>query len=167
LEVRDFVVRGETALEALPFVALGSTQGIVEFSLIHVDFNRAPGRLTINGGVVKGAVIGGQVKGGTIDYVQNDMHLNGTVIPMYVLNNLPNAIIEGVPVFGPALSALLGGKDGAPVAAAFDVVGPPSNPILHFHLGTVLAPGVLKDVVTALLMTPMPPSNSFGDPGRR
>jgi hypothetical protein len=165
LDVRDFTVRGETALESVASGTPGSPNG-VEFSLIHVDFNRAPGRLTINGGVVKGAALGGEIKRGTIDYVQNEMQLSGTVIPMYGLANLPNAIASEVPVLGDVVSGLLGGRNSSLVAISFDVVGPPSHPNLRFYPGTVLAPGVLKEILTAPTML-SPPTNSFAEPGRR
>ncbi|MGP0090624.1 MAG: hypothetical protein ACLPKB_11800 [Xanthobacteraceae bacterium] len=168
LEVRDFAVRGEAALDSVASGAPGSPHSGVEFSLIHVDFNRAPGRLTINGGVVKGTAIGGEIEsGGIIDYVQNDMHLRGTIIPVYGLNNLPNAIIGEVPVFGDVLGGLLGGKNSGLVAVSFDVVGPPSHPNLRFYPGTVFVPGVFKQILSAPTMTAPPTSNSFADPTHR
>jgi len=117
---------------------------------------------------VKGAAIGGEIEsGGIIDYVQNDMHLRGTIIPVYGLNNLPNAIIGEVPVFGDVLGGLLGGKNGGLVAVSFDVVGPPSHPNLRFYPGTVFVPGVFKQILTGPAMIAPPPSNSFAEPSRR
>ena len=105
--------------------------------------------------------------GGIIDYVQNDMHLRGTIIPVYGLNNLPNAIIGEVPVFGDVLGGLLGGKNSGLVAVSFDVVGPPSHPNLRFYPGTVFVPGVFKQILGAPTMTAPPTSNSFADPAHR
>jgi hypothetical protein len=67
---------------------------------------------------------------------------------------------------GDVVSGLLGGRNSSLVAISFDVVGPPSHPNLRFYPGTVLAPGVLKEILTAPTML-SPPTNSFAEPGRR
>src|SRR5262249_28048965 len=56
LNIRDFAVRGEAALDrvaAVPQQPGGQSPG-VEFSRLRVDFTRSPGRLTIRDGLVKG-----------------------------------------------------------------------------------------------------------------
>jgi hypothetical protein len=167
LEVRDFTVRGETALDRVVSGAPGSPNSGIEFSLIHVDFNRAPGRLTINGGVVKGAAIGGEIDGGTIDYVQNNMNLRGTIVPAYGLNNLPNTIIAGIPGVGDVVGGLIGGKNSGVIAFTFDVVGPPSLPEFRLYPLSALAPGLIKKIFDFPMMLQSPTNNSFADPSRR
>jgi hypothetical protein len=164
LEVHDFTIRGEAALDQVLAASSSNSSGI-QFSLIHVDFNRAPGKLTIGGGAVNSPVIGATIDGGTIDYVQNDMYMRGTIIPAYGLNNLPNAIIGGIPGIGDMLSPVIGGKNGGLVAFTYEVVGPPSRPNLKLYPVSVLAPGMFKDIVPTML----PPSsdNSFAAPSRR
>ncbi len=59
LNIRDFSVRGEAALDRVaasgPQQPSGQSPG-VEFSRLRVDFTRSPGRFTIRDGLVKGPV---------------------------------------------------------------------------------------------------------------
>src|SRR5208337_4478628 len=87
LNIRDFSVRGEAALDRIAAAPAGNPQGGVEFSRMRVEFTRAPGKLTIRDGVVRGMQIGATMEG-VIDYAGNDVHLRGTFVPLYGLNNM-------------------------------------------------------------------------------
>ncbi len=63
---------------------------------MRVDFTRTPGRIALRDGVVRGPVLGGTIDG-VIDYARDDVHLRGTLIPLYGANNL----LGQLPVVGP------------------------------------------------------------------
>ena len=89
LNIRDFVVRGEAALDrvaAAPQQPGGPSPG-VEFSRLRVDFTRSLGRFTVRDGLVKGPTIGATVDG-YIDYHRDDVRMRGTFVPLYGLNNM-------------------------------------------------------------------------------
>lgn len=136
LNVRDFVVRGEAALSQVASGAPGQANPGVEFNRMRVDFTRAPGRMTIREGVVRGPVVGATIQG-VLDYAANDVRMRGTFVPLYGLNNA----IGQIPIVGMLLS---GGSNEGLVGVTFEVVGTPSKPILNVNPISALAPGVLR-----------------------
>jgi hypothetical protein len=164
LNIRDFSVRGEAALEN---VAAGSNtpngQGGaasrpgVEFSRMRVEFTRSHGRFTIREGLVKGPVIGATTDG-YIDYLNSEVHMRGTIVPIYGLNNM----FGQIPIFGQILG---GGSNEGLVGLTYEVVGPPSAPVLRVNPISVLAPGLFRK----FFMFPTgaaTPSQSYAEPGR-
>jgi uncharacterized protein DUF3971 len=143
LNIRDFSVRGEAALER---VAAGSNapngQGGaanrpgVEFSRMRVEFTRSHGRFTIREGLVKGPVIGATTDG-YIDYLNNEVHMRGTIVPFYGLNNM----FGQIPIFGQILG---GGSNEGLVGLTYEVAGPPSAPVLRVNPISVVAPGLFR-----------------------
>ncbi len=87
--------------------------------------------------MVRGPVLGGTIDG-MIDYARDDMHLRGTLIPLYGANNL----LGPVPVVG----LFLGGEKEGLVGVTYEVVGKPGNPVLHVNPLSALAPGLLRKV---------------------
>ena len=85
--IRNFVVRGEPGLERAVAGAPGQMPGGVQFSEAHCEFTKVPGRMAVRDGVVRGPVVGATIEG-QIDYVKDDMHLRGTFVPFYGLNNM-------------------------------------------------------------------------------
>jgi len=137
LNIRDFAVRGEAALDrvaAAPQQAGGQSPG-VEFSHLRVDFTRSPGRLTIRDGLVKGPSIGATVDG-YIDYNRGEVRMRGTFVPLYGLNNM----FGQIPIFG----VFLGGSNEGLLGVTYEVVGPPSAPILRVNPISAVAPGLLR-----------------------
>jgi len=137
LSIRDFAVRGEAALDrvaAAPQQAGGQSPG-VEFSRLRVDFTRSPGRLTIRDGLVKGPSIGATVDG-YIDYNRGEVRMRGTFVPLYGLNNM----FGQIPIFG----VFLGGSNEGLLGVTYEVVGPPSAPILRVNPISAVAPGLLR-----------------------
>jgi hypothetical protein len=102
---------------------------------MRVDFTRAPGRIALRDGVVRGPMLGGTI-GGLIDYKANSVDLHGTLVPLYGANNL----FGWIPVVGP----ILGGTKEGLVGFTYQVVGRPGNPVLDVNFLSVLAPGVLR-----------------------
>jgi hypothetical protein len=137
LNIRDFAVRGEGALDRVagtPQQQGGQSPG-VEFSRLKVDFTRTPGRFTVRDGLVKGPVIGATVDG-YIDYTRNDVRMRGTFVPLYGLNNM----FGQIPIFG----LFLGGSNEGLLGVTYEVVGPPNAPVLRVNPISAVAPGLLR-----------------------
>jgi|GEM_PF-166777 len=138
LNIRDFSVRGEAALDRVaasgPQQANGQSPG-VEFSRLRVDFTRSLGRFTIRDGLVKGPSVGATVDG-YIDYNRDDVRMRGTFVPLYGLNNM----FGQIPIFG----QLLGGSNEGLLGVTYEVVGPPRAPVLRVNPISAVAPGLLR-----------------------
>jgi uncharacterized protein DUF3971 len=138
LNIRDFSVRGEPALERVAAGSPGTQITGVDFSRMRVEFLRSPGKFTVRDAVVRGPVIGATMDG-VLDYANNDVRLRGTFVPLYGLNNMFGQI--------PIVGLLLGGgdKEGL-VGITFEVVGPPGTPTLRVNPISAVAPGLLRKV---------------------
>jgi hypothetical protein len=135
LNIRDFSIKGEPALDKVVAGASNNKAQGVEFSRMRVDFTRIPGKLTIRDGVVRGPVIGATIDG-QIDFVKNDVRMRGTFVPLYGLNNAFGQI--------PIVGLFLGGSNEGLVGITYEVVGPPNAPILRVNPISAIAPGLLR-----------------------
>jgi hypothetical protein len=157
LNIRDFAVRGESALDRVAGNQPGS-QG-VDFTRMRVDFTRSVGRLTIKEGIVRGQAIGATVDG-YIDYLRDDVRMRGTFVPLYGLNNM----FGQIPIFG----QLLGGPNEGLLGVTYEVVGPPNGPILRVNPISAVAPGLLRKFFEFPSgNAPAMPQQSFVDPRER
>jgi hypothetical protein len=157
LDVRGFIVRGEAALERVaagPQQPGGSSPG-VEFSHLRVDFTRSLGRFTIRDGLLKGPAIGGTVDG-HIDYHRDEIRMRGTFVPLYGLNNM----FGQLPIVGP----FLGGSNEGLLGVTYEVVGPPSTPVLRVNPISAVAPGLLRKFFE--FPGGNAPMQSYAEPGR-
>jgi hypothetical protein len=136
LNIQDFSVRGEAALDRVVAGAPGGQRSGVDFSRMRVEFTRARGSFSVREGIVSGPMIGATVDG-SIDYVKDDVRMRGTFIPLYGLNNM----FGQIPLFGIFLGG--GSKEGL-VGVTFEVVGPTSGPTLHVNPISAVAPGLLR-----------------------
>lgn len=134
LNIRDFKIRGESALNRVVGQAQNATAG-VDFTRLRVDFTRTPGKLTVKEGVVRGPTVGATVDG-QVDYASNEVRMRGTFVPLYGLNN----------AFGqlPIVGLFLGGSNEGLVGITYEVVGPPSSPTLRVNPISAVAPGLLR-----------------------
>jgi hypothetical protein len=163
LNIRDFSVRGEQALERVaagaqpPPGAPESSAGGVEFSRMRVEFSRTLGRFTIREGIVKGPIIGATTEG-YIDYTNKDVHMRGTFVPFYGLNNM----FGQIPIFGLFLG---GGNDNEGlIGLTYEVVGSPGAPILRVNPISVVAPGLIRKFFEFPNATR---PQSYAEPGRQ
>jgi hypothetical protein len=146
LFIRDFAVRGEPRLDRLvagappaaPGAPVKSRTG-VDFTELHADFTRFPGKMAVRDGVVRGPVIGATIEG-QIDYARNDVHLRGTFVPFYGLNNM----FGQIPIVGLFLG---GGSNEGLVGITYEMVGPVSAPRLNVNPVTAIAPGLLRKFI--------------------
>ena len=142
MSMRDFVVRGEPALEQIAATQattdasgrVAVTHGVA-FSRFRVEFTRAPGRLSLREGVVWGPSVGATLEG-QLDYGRDAVNVHGTFIPAYALNNM----FGRLPLVGP----LLGGQNEGLLGITYEVVGPPHSPTLHVNPISAVAPGFLR-----------------------
>ena len=139
LYISNFVVRGEATLDRLVAGAPGQPRGGVQFTELRSDFTRAPGTTTVREGVVRGPLVGATIEG-HIDYLRDNMHLTGTFVPFYGINN----IFGQIPIVGMILGA--GSNEGL-VGIAYEANGPPSAPRVTVNLATAVAPGVLRKFI--------------------
>lgn len=148
ISLRDFTIRGEPALDRMQAAAPPepadqrqgtrsptSSQGGVPFLRMQVDFNRTPGRFNIREAVVYGPAIGATVDG-ILDFAADRVHLRGTYVPAYGLNNLFGQL--------PIVGLFLGGPKEGLIAITFEVVGPTSGPTLRVNPMSAVAPGFLR-----------------------
>ena len=138
LNIRDFAVRGEAALDRLVSGGPGMAPAGVEFSRMRVDFIRSPGKFTVRDAVLRGPVMGATMDG-VVDYAASDVRLRGTFVPLYGLNNM----FGQIPIVGLFLG---GGEKEGLVGITFEVVGPPGAPILRVNPFSPLAPGLVRKV---------------------
>jgi len=104
---------------------------------MRVDFTRMPGRVALRDGVVRGPILGGTIDG-VIDYIRDDVHLRGTLVPLYGPNNLLGQL--------PLLGLFLGGEKEGLVGITYEVIGPPGSPQLRINPISALTPGILRKV---------------------
>jgi hypothetical protein len=138
LNVRNFTIKGETALDR---VAAGGPSGAVSgiaFSRLRAEFTRKTGLLTVREGVVKGPTIGATIEG-DIDYAGNKVRMSGTFVPLYGLNNM----FGQIPIVGLFLG---GGSNEGLIGVTYEVVGTPGQPILRVNPISAMAPGVLRKI---------------------
>jgi hypothetical protein len=137
INVRDFSIKGEAALDR---VAAGGQNGApngLSFSRLRAEFNRNNGQLTVREGVVKGPTIGATIEG-SIDYLGNQVRMSGTFVPMYGLNNMFGQI--------PIVGLFLGGSNEGLIGVTYEVVGTPGQPVLRVNPISALAPGLVRKI---------------------
>jgi hypothetical protein len=135
LAISDFSIRGEPALDRVVSGAPGSGQRDgVKFARMRAEFTRMPGRLEIRDGVVQGNI--GATIDGQIDYVGDEVHLRGSFVPLYQLNNMLGQI--------PIVGLFLGGGNEGLLGVTYEVVGPPNAPRLNVNPLSAVAPGLLR-----------------------
>jgi hypothetical protein len=139
LSIRNFAVRGEPALDRVVAGAPGVARGGVEFSEMSSDFTRFPGKMAVRDGVVRGPLVGATIEG-QIDYASNDVHLRGTFVPFYGLNNM----FGQIPIVGLFLG---GGSNEGLLGITYEAVGPPGAPRISVNPVTAIAPGLLRKFI--------------------
>ena len=140
LTIRNFVVRGEPALDRVLSGAPGVAANSVDFSEMSAGFTRFPGRMAVRDGVVRGPVVGATVEG-QIDYVKDEVRLRGTFVPFYGLNNIFG--LGQIPIVG----LFLGGSNEGLLGITYEAVGPPSAPRISVNPVTAIAPGLLRKFI--------------------
>ena len=134
LDVREFAVKGEAALDGVVAGAPGAGNGVA-FSRMRIEFTRTPSKMSIREGLVTGPMVGATIDG-SIDYAGNDVRMRGTFVPLYGINSAFGQI--------PIVGFLLGGKEGLIGSMTYEVVGSPGAPVLHVNPIAMVAPGFVR-----------------------
>jgi hypothetical protein len=138
INIRNFTVKGEQALDrAVAGGGAGGGQGI-GFTAMRAEFTRQPGLLSVREGTMQGPMIGLTIEG-NIDYGSNQVRMSGTIIPAYGLNNIAGQI----PFFGLLLGN--GNKEGL-IGVTYEVVGTPGKPVVRVNPISAMAPGVFRNI---------------------
>jgi uncharacterized protein DUF3971 len=156
INVNDFSVKGEAALDRVAAGGPAGVQNGVAFSRVRAEFTRQNGQLTIREGVLKGPMVGGTIEG-SIDSA-NQVRMSGTFVPMYGLNNM----FGQIPIVGLFLG---GGSNEGLIGVTYEVVGTLGQPVLRVNPISAMAPGVLRKIFefnTGKPSSPVefPPNNS-------
>jgi hypothetical protein len=155
INVSDFSIKGEAALDRLAAGGPAGAPNGVSFSRVRAEFTRQNGQLTIREGVLKGPMIGGTIEG-SVDS-GNQLRMSGTFVPMYGLNNM----FGQIPIVGLFLG---GGSNEGLIGVTYEVVGTLGQPVLRVNPISAMAPGVLRKIFefgTGKQNTPVefPPNN--------
>jgi hypothetical protein len=137
LNVRNFAVHDETQLERAVNNGTQAHRNAIDFSGMRVEFTRMPGKVALREGVVRGPLLGGTIDG-VVDYGRDDVHLRGTLVPLYGPNNLLGQI--------PVVGLFMGGDKEGLLGITYEVIGHPGNPVLRINPISALAPGLLRKV---------------------
>ena len=138
INVRDFSVKGETALEGAVPAGRAGRKSSISFSRLRAEFTRQNGQLSVREGVVKGPIIGATIEG-SIDYPANQVRMSGTFVPIYGLNNM----FGQIPFFGIFLG---GGSNEGLFGVTYEVVGTPGAPVVRVNPISAMAPGVVRKI---------------------
>jgi hypothetical protein len=140
INISSFAVRGESTLDRVvaggPDGRIQPQNDTIEFNQARADFTRAPGRMSIRDGVLRGPLIGATVEG-NIDYARDQVHVRGTLVPLYGINNM----FGQIPIVGLFLGG--GSKEGI-FGITYEVTGPTSNPRPMINPISAIAPGLLR-----------------------
>jgi hypothetical protein len=138
LNVKDFSVKGEGALDRLAAGGQPGDKNGIGFSRLRAEFTRQNGQLTIRDGVLKGLTIGGTIEG-SIDFAGNQVRMSGTFVPIYGLNNM----FGQIPIVGLILG---GGSNEGLFGVTYEVVGTPDKPTLRVNPISAIFPGVARKI---------------------
>lgn len=156
INVSNFQIRGEPALERVTSGAPGGGRSAVDFSQARAEFVRTPGRMQVKDGVVRGPIIGATIEG-VVDYARDDIRMRGTFIPLYGLNNMFGQI--------PIIGFFLGGPNSNEglLGVTYEITGTPSNFRIQPNPLSAIAPGLLRKFFEFRDTTQQP---TFAEPTR-
>jgi hypothetical protein len=137
LNVRNFAVHDEAQLERAVNNGTQASRNAIDFSGMRVEFTRMPGKVALREGVVRGPLLGGTIDG-VVDYGRDEVHMRGTLVPLYGPNNLLGQI--------PVVGLFMGGEKEGLFGITYEVVGRPGNPLLRINPISALTPGILRKV---------------------
>jgi hypothetical protein len=138
VNMRDFTVKGEQALERAASGAPNAAQNGIAFSALRAEFTRQPGLMSFREGVVKGSTLGLTIEG-NIDYNANQVRASGTIVPLYGLNNMFGQI--------PIVGLFLGnGNNEGLFGVTYEVVGTPGQPVVRINPISAIAPGIVRNI---------------------
>jgi AsmA-like C-terminal region/Protein of unknown function len=149
--IGDFVLRDEPAFRQLVSAgrprASGDGGAAIDPSRIRFDkmtasFERTPGKLTIQDGVIYNPSMGLTAQG-EIDFGHNQIDVSGSFVPAYTVNTM----LTKIPLVGVLLS---GGQNDGVFGVSYRVHGALSGPTLTVNPLSAIAPGILRRILGAI-----------------
>jgi hypothetical protein len=137
LNVHNFAVHDEAQLSRAVNNGTPAQRNAIDFSGMRVEFTRMPSKVALREGVVRGPILGGTIDG-VVDYGRDEVHLRGTLVPLYGPNNLLGQI--------PLVGLFMGGEKEGLFGITYEVTGRPGNPSLLINPISALTPGILRKV---------------------
>jgi hypothetical protein len=138
--VRDFVIRGEPALDRIVATSGASGPQGIGFAEASAGFTKTPGRMSVRDGVVRGPLVGATVEG-QVDFARSELHLRGTFVPLYGLNNIFG--LGQIPIVG----LFLGGSNEGLLGITYEATGSPGAPRITVNPVSAIAPGLLRKFI--------------------
>ena len=149
--LNDFVLRDEPAFRQLVSAGRprGSANGAatvdpsrVRFDKMTASFERSPGKLAIQDGVIYNPSMGLTAQG-AIDFDHNQIDVSGSFVPAYTVNTM----LTKIPLVGVLLS---GGQNDGVFGVSYRVHGAMSGPTLTVNPLSAIAPGILRRILGAI-----------------
>jgi AsmA-like protein/uncharacterized protein DUF3971 len=146
-----FVLRDEAAFRQLVTAgrprasedgAAAIDPSVLRFDKMTASFERAPGKVAIQDGVVYNPSMGLTAQG-AIDFTHNQIDVSGSFVPAYTVNNM----LTKIPLVGVLLS---GGENDGVFGVSYRVHGPMSGPTLTVNPLSAIAPGILRRILGAI-----------------
>ena len=106
------------------------------------SFERSPGKLAIQDGVIYNPSIGLTTQG-AIDFEHNQIDVSGSFVPAYSVNTM----LTKIPLVGLLLS---GGDNGGVFGISYRVHGSMSDPTLTVNPLSAIAPGIFRRILSAI-----------------
>jgi AsmA-like C-terminal region/Protein of unknown function len=149
--LNDFVLRDEPAFRQL--VSAGRPRAsedgatVVDPSRVRFDkmtalFERTPGKLAIQDGVIYNPSMGLTAQG-AIDFEHSQIDVSGSFVPAYTVNTM----LTKIPLVGVLLS---GGQNDGVFGVSYRVHGSMSGPTLTVNPLSAIAPGILRRMLGAI-----------------
>ena len=149
--IHNFTIREDPSLKRLASedIPSGSRNAgaridasAVGFTKLEAQFTRTGNRIDVRQGSMYGPQLGATVEG-AIDFGHDKVALNGTLVPLYGLNNL----FSQIPLVGLLLG---GGSHEGLFALTYHITGSASAPVFAFNPLSALAPGFLRKIFGAI-----------------
>jgi len=110
----------------------------VAFERLYSLIEKAPGRLSLSEGILRGPLLGASFQGTLYD-AKGNMDMTGTFMPAYGLNR----IFGEIPIVG----VLLGnGRDRGLIGVTFKLEGDADSPRVEVNPLSVIAPGIFRSI---------------------
>jgi AsmA-like C-terminal region/Protein of unknown function len=147
----NFILRDEPAFRQLVSAgrprasedgAAAIDPSLVRFDKMTASFERTPGKVAIQDGVIYNPSMGltGQ---GVIDFEHSQIDVSGSFVPAYTVNTM----LTKIPLVGVLLS---GGQNDGVFGVSYRVHGPMSGPTLTVNPLSAIAPGILRRLLAAI-----------------
>ena len=114
----------------------------IRFDKMTASFERTPGKLTIQDGVIYNPSMGLTAQG-AIDFGHNQIDVSGSFVPAYTVNTM----LTKIPLVGVLLS---GGENDGVFGVSYRVHGALSGPTLTVNPLSAIAPGILRRILGAI-----------------